>query len=46
MKSSLTIEDIDRLVENRHLADFFEEVIAEYKKLLKRGKVNENSSDK
>lgn len=31
---SLTLEDIDRLIENKHMADYFEEVIKEYKKLI------------
>lgn len=29
----LTIKEIDRLVENRHMADFFEEIIKKYKEL-------------
>ena len=37
-KVGLTIEDINRLVEDRKMADFFEEVISEYKKLIKGGK--------
>lgn len=43
----LTLKEIDRLVEDKHMADFFEAVLAECEKIgiYKRGK-HESSSRK